>query len=91
MVNLTSGSASSLVHPLHFMNQKGKIKKTIKNYMLDFIQIFIEDFFFTFYMYGCFTCIHVCALEYLVLFKAKDGVRALTTELTSLQTLEKGS
>lgn len=85
MANLTSSSASSLVHPLHFMNQKGKIKRTIKNYMLGFIQIFIQRLFFFFYI------LYVCALEYLVLSEAKDGVRALTTELTSLQTLEKGS
>lgn len=84
MANLTSSSASSLVHPLHFMNQKGKIKRTIKNYMLGFIQIFIQRLFFFYVLY-------VCALEYLVLSEAKNGVRALTTELTSLQTLEKGS
>lgn len=69
MSNLTSSSASSLVHPLYFMNQKGKIKRTIKNYLLGFIQRFF--FIFTFYMYGCFACIYVCALECLVPSEAR--------------------
>lgn len=68
MFNLTSSSVSSLVHPLHFVNQKEEIKRTIKHYVLGSIQSFylFVCLFFTFYMYGCFARMYGYAVEYLV-------------------------
>lgn len=83
---LTSSSASSLVRPLHFVNQKGKIKRTIKHYVLDFIQswflLFLCFCFLHFYVWVF--CLHVWLLQLSIWYpqRSENGIRATTTGVT---------